>query len=123
GAEIEKNGNQARISGGQKLHAIEATIPGDISSAAFFLCAAGLFPGSQLVIHDLLMNPTRARLLEILIALGLKISVTQMEEHNYELSGSVQVEGQTLRGLSLAGADTAALIDEVPVLAAIAPYT
>jgi len=123
GAEVERNGNAVSISGGQKLHAIETAIPGDISSAAFFLCAAGLFPGSSLVIHDLLMNPTRARLLDILISLGVGISVTQVEEQHHELRGTVQVEGKTLRGLSLAGADTAALIDEIPVLAAIAPYT
>ena len=55
------------IAGGQKLTAIEAGIPGDISSAAFFLCAAALFPGSKLIIDHLLMNPTRARLLDILI--------------------------------------------------------
>lgn len=123
GAEVIQNGNQVSIAGGQKLHAIEATVPGDISSAAFFLCAAGLFPGSQLVIQDLLMNPTRARLLEILISLGVGISIAQVEEQHHELRGSVQVEGRSLRGLSLGGADSAALIDEIPVLAAIAPYT
>ena len=80
-------GNEVRIAGGQKLRAIEAVIPGDISSAAFFLCAAGLFPGSQLVIEDLLMNPTRARLLDILILMGVGISVTQLEEQQGELRG------------------------------------
>jgi 3-phosphoshikimate 1-carboxyvinyltransferase len=123
GATIEQNGNEVRINGRQKLRAIEAAVPGDISSAAFFLCAAGLFPGSQLVIHDLLLNPTRARLLEVLISLGIGISATQLDEQHHELRGTVQVEGRRLRGLSLAGADTAALIDEIPVLAAIAPYS
>jgi 3-phosphoshikimate 1-carboxyvinyltransferase len=123
GADVKQSCNEVRIAGGQKLHGINATIPGDISSAAFFLCAAGLFLGSQLVIHDLLMNPTRARLLEILIGLGIAIAVTQVEEQHHELRGTVQVEGRTLGGLSLAGADTAALIDEIPVLAAMAPYT
>lgn len=123
GAKVEIQGNTIRIRGGQELHAIEAAIPGDLSSAAFFLCAAALFPGSQVVITDLLLNPTRARLLEILISLGLGISITQMEEQHGELRGSVQVEGQTLTQATIAGADTAALIDEIPVLAAIAPYT
>ena len=123
GAEVSRQGNRARIRGGQKLHAIDATIPGDISSAAFFLCAAGLFPGSQLTINNLLMNPTRARLLDVLIQLGLRISVTQLEERDGELVGSVQAEGKSLTGLTISGADTAALIDELPVLAAIAPYT
>ena len=123
GAQLKHRGNEARITGGQKLHAIEAQIPGDLSSAAFFLCAAALFPGSQLTITALLMNPTRARLLDILISMGARISVTQLEEQHGELRGTVRVEGGTLAGAIIAGADTAALIDEIPVLAAIAPYT
>jgi 3-phosphoshikimate 1-carboxyvinyltransferase len=69
------------------------------------------------------MNPTRARLLDILVQMGLRISVTQLEEVNGELVGTLQVEGGRLKGATIAGADTAALIDEIPVLAAIAPYT
>jgi 3-phosphoshikimate 1-carboxyvinyltransferase len=123
GAELKHRGNEARIAGGQKLRVIEATIPGDVSSAAFFLCAAALFPGSQLVINGLLLNPTRARLLDILISMGVGISVTQVEEQHGELQGTVHVEGNSLNGATIAGADSAALIDEIPVLAAIAPYT
>src|SRR5580698_9119885 len=123
GAEVNQHGNQARIAGGQKLHAIEAEIPGDLSSAAFFLCAAALFPGSRLLVSGLLMNPTRARLLDILILMGVGISVAELEDKHGELVGSVEVDGRDLRGATLAGADTAALIDEIPVLAAVAPYT
>lgn len=123
GAELTRNGNATRIRGGQKLHAVEARVPGDLSSAAFFLCAAALYPGSQLVIDTLLMNPTRARLLDILIALGVRISILQLEEQHGELVGTVQAEGHELKSVELAGADSAALIDEIPVLAAIAPYT
>lgn len=123
GAELRQVGNETRIAGGQKLRAIEAAIPGDISSAAFFLCAAALFPGAELTIEDLLMNPTRARLLDILILMGVGISVTQLQEQHGELRGLVKVEGRGLKGTTIAGADTAALIDEIPVLAAVAPYT
>lgn len=123
GAQVKLNGNQASIAGGQKLHAIDAEIPGDLSSAAFFLCAAALFPGSRLLISGLLMNPTRARLLDILIMMGVGITVAELEDHHGELVGSVEVDGRDLRGGTIAGADTAALIDELPVLAAIAPYT
>jgi 3-phosphoshikimate 1-carboxyvinyltransferase len=123
GAELKYDGNAVKIAGGQELHGIEAAIPGDLSSAAFFLCAAALFPGSQLSIPGLLMNPTRARLLDLLISLGVGISVTQLEETNGELIGTVQVEGRDLKSLTVAGADTAAVIDEIPVLAAIAPFT
>jgi 3-phosphoshikimate 1-carboxyvinyltransferase len=123
GAEVKQDGNQVTIAGGQKLHAINAEIPGDLSSAAFFLCAAALFPGSRLLISSLLMNPTRARLLDILIMMGVGITVAQLEDQQGELVGSVEVDGRDLRGGIIAGADTAALIDEIPVLAAIAPYT
>ena len=123
GAQLERKGNEVRIRGGQRLRGIEARIPGDISSAAFFLCAAALFPDSDLVVPALLMNPTRARLLDILAQMGLRIAVTQLEEVHGELVGSLRVEGSTLQGTTIAGADSAALIDEIPVLAAIAPYS
>jgi 3-phosphoshikimate 1-carboxyvinyltransferase len=123
GAELKQDGNQARIAGCQKLHAIEAEIPGDLSSAAFFLCAAALFPGSRLLISGLLMNPTRARLLDLLILMGVGISVAELEDKHGELVGTVEVNGRNLRGAVVAGADTAALIDEIPVLAAIAPFS
>jgi 3-phosphoshikimate 1-carboxyvinyltransferase len=123
GAQVERRGNAASIRGGQHLRGIEARIPGDLSSAAFFLCAAALFPGSQLIIPNLLMNPTRARLLDILMQMGLRIAVTQLEEIHGEMVGALQVEGSTLKGATIAGSDAAALIDEIPVLAAIAPYT
>jgi 3-phosphoshikimate 1-carboxyvinyltransferase len=123
GATVKQRGMESRIEGGQKLHAIEAQIPGDISSASFFLCAAALFPGSQLVIDDLLMNPTRTRLLDLLISMGAGLSVTQLEEQHGELRGTLHVEGGSLSGAVVSGADSAALIDEIPVLAAIAPHT
>jgi 3-phosphoshikimate 1-carboxyvinyltransferase len=123
GAEVERQGNASRIMGGQKLHAIEAHVPGDLSSAAFFLCAAALFPGSQITLPGILMNPTRARLLDILMQMGLKVSVAHLEEHHGELVGSIEARGAGWKGGLIAGADTAALIDEIPVLAAVAPYS
>jgi len=123
GVQVERSGNTTRIKGGQRLHALEAHIPGDLSSAAFFLCAAALFPESQLTLPGILMNPTRARLLDILIQMGLKISVAQLEEHHGELIGTIEVRGAAWKGGAISGADTAALIDEIPVLAATAPCT
>jgi 3-phosphoshikimate 1-carboxyvinyltransferase len=127
GAQLQRKraggGSEVRIRGGQRLHGIEARVPGDLSSAAFFLCAAALFPGSELTLPNLLMNPTRARLLDILMQMGLHISVTQLEEIHGEMVGSLQIEGAKLKGTTIAGADSAALIDEIPVLAAIAPFT
>jgi 3-phosphoshikimate 1-carboxyvinyltransferase len=123
GAELKTDRNQARIVGGQKLHAIDATIPGDISSAAFFLCAAALFPQSQLTLTGLGLNPTRSYLLDLLTAMGARISITQLEEKHGELVGTVQIVGSELRGSTIRSPQTELLIDEIPVLAAIAPYT
>ncbi len=123
GAKVERNGNVTSIRGGQPLAAIEAHVPGDLSSAAFFLCAAALFPGSQLSLLGILMNPSRARLLDILTQMGLKISVTQIEQHHGELVGAIEARGASWEGGIIAGSDTAALIDEIPVLAAVAPYS
>jgi len=123
GVEVGRSGNTARIRGGQKLSAIEAHVPGDLSSAAFFLCAAAMFPDSQITLPGILMNPTRARLLDILVLMGLRISVAHLEEHHGELIGAIEAGGGTWKGAVISGADTAALIDEIPVLAATAPYT
>jgi 3-phosphoshikimate 1-carboxyvinyltransferase len=125
GAEVQRTTDSVTIAGGQKLHGIEATVPGDMSSAAFFLCAAALFPESSLVFDQLGMNPTRATLLDVLTALGAKIHVLNLEENQGELIGSVQLTApsQGLGSTEIRGALAAQLIDELPVLAAIGPYT
>ena len=123
GAQIDRRMKEVSIEGGQELRAIEAMVPGDISSAAFFLCAAALFPDSQLSVPGLLLNPTRARLLDVLMGLGLRITMSELEEQHGELVGTLLVQGGALKGLRISSGDSAALIDEVPVLAAIAPYT
>ena len=123
GAEITRARNRVGIKGGQRLHAIEARIPGDMSTAAFFLCAAALFPESSLTIDGLLLNPTRAAVLDLLAAMGARILILSLEVHNGELVGTVKLEASALKGAIISGAQTTALIDELPVLAAIAPYT
>ena len=125
GASVERTLDSVSISGGQKLKAIEAAVPGDISSAAFFLCAAALFPDSNLVLDGLGLNPTRATLLDVLTALGATVAVLNLEEKNTELIGTVQLNApvQGMGGTTVSGALAAQLIDELPVLAAIAPYS
>ena len=124
GASLTRTEERLSIAGGQSLRAIEATVPGDISSAAFFLAAALLFPDSNLVLDSLGMNPTRAALLDVITTLGGKIKVLMVEEHHGELIGTIQVNRSAeLKGAEITGALSAQLIDELPVLAAIAPYT
>jgi 3-phosphoshikimate 1-carboxyvinyltransferase len=125
GAKLTRTVDSVSIEGPQALYAIEAAVPGDISSAAFFLCAAALFPGSSLVLDSLALNPTRATLLVVLTALGARIGVLILEEKNAELVGTVQVSApaEGLGSATISGALAAQLIDELPVLAAIGPYT
>jgi 3-phosphoshikimate 1-carboxyvinyltransferase len=125
GATVTRTLDSVSISGPQALRAIEAAVPGDISSAAFFLCAAALFTGSSLVLDSLGLNPTRAVLLDVLTALGAHVSILNIEEKNSELIGTVQVSApaEGLGSTEVSGALAAQLIDELPVLAAIAPYT
>jgi 3-phosphoshikimate 1-carboxyvinyltransferase len=125
GAKLSRTSNSISIAGPQSLHAIDAAVPGDLSSAAFFLCAAALFPGSSLVLDSVGLNPTRAALLDVLTALGAHIAVLNLEEKNAELVGTIQVSApaEGLGSAEVSGALAAQLIDELPVMAAIAPFT
>jgi 3-phosphoshikimate 1-carboxyvinyltransferase len=125
GAKLTRSIDSITINGPQQLHAIEAAVPGDISSAAFFLCAAALFPNSGLILDSIGLNPTRAALLDVLTTLGARIAVLQLQEVNSELVGTVQITADEsgLRSTEVSGALAAQLIDELPVLAAIGPYT
>jgi 3-phosphoshikimate 1-carboxyvinyltransferase len=124
GAELLRQDGRLSIAGGQKLKAIDATVPGDMSSAAFFLCASLLFEDSNLVLDSLGMNPTRATLLDVIAAMGGVVKVLDVAEQHGEMVGTIQVNrGRSLKGIEIAGELAAQLIDEIPVLAAIAPYT
>lgn len=125
GVRLARQRDTVSIAGGQSLHGVTTVIPGDISSAAFFLCAAALFPDSGLLLDNLGLNPTRATLLDVLATLGAKTSVLNLEQRSGELAGTVQLVAPKdgLTGATISGALAAQLIDELPVLAAIAPYT
>ena len=126
GATLSTANKRLAIPGGQQLQGIDATVPGDVSSAAFFLCAALLFPGSNLILDALGLNPTRSALLDVVSALGAKIRLLNVEEQHGELLGTIQVNAAapaSKKPFLIEGALTAQLIDELPVLAAIAPYT
>jgi 3-phosphoshikimate 1-carboxyvinyltransferase len=123
GAEVDTARNSASIEGGQELHPLEAYVPGDMSSAAFFMCAASIFPESNLVIDGVLLNPTRSALLDVLAAMGTRTSMVRVEEQHGELVGTITLIPGSGGPVSIEGAQTALLIDELPVLAAIAPYT
>lgn len=123
GVELERSRSTVSIRGGQTLTPLQAYVPGDSSSAAFFLCAAAIFPESNLVLDGVLLNPTRSALLDVLTAMGCRVSMLRVEEEHGELLGTIALVPGKGRYVVIAGAQTALLIDELPVLAAIAPYT
>lgn len=123
GVNVQRVQHRIALRGGQKLTAVDAIVPGDLSSAAFFLCAAAIFPDSNLVLDGVGMNPTRAVLLDVLASMGARTKVIRLEESQGELVGTITVEPGELLGADIKGDTTAAVVDEVPVLAAIAPYT
>jgi 3-phosphoshikimate 1-carboxyvinyltransferase len=126
GVKLERKDNRLHIRGGQKLKAIDSvTIPGDMSSAAFFLCAALLFEDSNLVLDSLGVNPTRAAMLDVVTAMGGVVKILDVQEQHGEMVGTIQVNRghEGLKGVDISGELAAQLIDELPVIAAIAPYS
>ena len=123
GAEVTRDGNRVSVRGGQKLRAVKTYVPGDLSSVTFFLCAAALFPGSNLVVDSVLLNPTRSVVLDVLSGMGVKINFLKVEEQYGEMVGTMQAEGGIFQGGEIRGAQSAALIDELPAIAAVAPYS
>jgi len=117
GVDLERGAGWARVSGPARLEARELRVPGDLSSAAFFLVAGAICPGSSLVLENVGVNPTRAALIDFLVAAGARIKVLDMRMANGEPSADLQILGSELQGGLIEGALTAALIDEIPVLA------
>jgi len=123
GANLTVDRKKITLEGRPKLTGREVAVPSDLSSAAFFLVAALLVPGSRLTIRGVGLNPTRSALLDFLTGMGAKIRIPELESHNGELAGEILVESGPLRGGVIEGAMTAALIDEIPVLAVLGAAT
>jgi 3-phosphoshikimate 1-carboxyvinyltransferase len=123
GADITTAARKITVMGRPKLAGRELVAPSDLSSAAFFIVAALLVPGSKLAIRGVGLNPTRSALLDFLTGMGAKIRILDLQSRNGELVGEILVEHSELRGGAVAGGLTAALIDEIPVLAVLGAAT
>jgi len=123
GADLSVERRRITIAGRPRLEGRELVVPADLSSAAFFLVAALLVPGSQLSILGVGLNPTRSALLDFLVGMGARIRVPNLESRSGELIGDLEVEYSALRGGTIEGGLTAALIDEIPVLAVLGAAT
>jgi len=117
GADVEVQKRSITITGRPRLLARDLEVPGDLSSAAFFLVAALLVPEAALTIHGVGLNPTRSALLDFLSEMGAPIKVLDVKQVGGELIGDVLIRSARVRGGLLEKARTAALIDEIPVLA------
>jgi 3-phosphoshikimate 1-carboxyvinyltransferase len=112
-----------RVTGGVELRPRDLTVPGDLSSGVFFLAAALILPESSLVLHDVGLNPTRTAVLDLLAGWGVPISLLSVREAGGELVGDVAVRHAPVEGGEIAGDEVAQLIDELPMLAALGPFT
>jgi 3-phosphoshikimate 1-carboxyvinyltransferase len=117
GAEIEVHQRVIKLTAGARLTGRELVVPGDLSSATFFLVAALLMPEASLVIHNVGLNPTRSALLDFLTGVGASIKVIDVKQSGGELIGSLRVRASKIKGGVIEGALTAGLIDEIPALA------
>jgi 3-phosphoshikimate 1-carboxyvinyltransferase len=119
GADVTIRKGVIRIEGRPRLTARELIVPGDLSSAAFFLVAGSIVPGSDLLLESVGLNPTRAELIDFLVGSGANIQVHDIRQTGGELVGNLRVRSGTIRGGVIEKGLTAALIDEIPVLAVL----
>ena len=110
------NGNPA-------LRPISADVPGDLSSAVFFIAAASVLPESNLYIANVGLNPTRSAILDFFNQMGATISIVNLQTKQGEVVGDLSVKGARLKGGVISGDLVPLLIDELPMLAALGPYT
>ena len=119
GAAVDVRGRVISVESRPRLRPLDLTVPGDLSSAAFFLVAALLLPGSHIVVEGVGLNPTRSELLDCLIAMGADLRVRNLALGAGEPSGDIEVRHSRILGGVIEKDLTAALIDEIPVLAVL----
>jgi 3-phosphoshikimate 1-carboxyvinyltransferase len=117
--DVHDNVKTIRVRGGSRLHGRDFTVPGDFSSAAFWIAAAAAMPGADLTITQLGLNGTRTGLLGVLGRMGARYAEA-VTDSTCEPVGNVRVYGRKLRGVKICGAEIANVIDELPIISAIA---
>ena len=123
GASLEQEGRTIRIHGRPRLKGRSVAVPGDLSSAVFFLVAAIVLPESNVMIHNVGLNPTRSAVLDVLGSMGAPVSLASIRSEHGELVGDVSIRHEPLKGGSIEGDVIAQLIDELPAIAVLGPYT
>ncbi|WP_170239408.1 3-phosphoshikimate 1-carboxyvinyltransferase [Streptococcus suis] len=118
GGHLSVNGKEIRITGGQEFTAQEIVVPGDISSAAFWLVAGLVVPGSKITLENVGINETRTGILDVIKAMGGKMTLSNVDE--IAKSATITVEYSSLQGTEIAGDLIPRLIDELPIIALLA---
>ena len=121
GVEIETNGNVITLNPPEDLHAVDIAVPSDISSAAYFLVAGAIVPGSELTIKNVGVNPTRTGIIDVLRSMGADITESNFREEAEPVC-DLTVRYSRLHGTEIGGAIIPRLIDELPVIAVAAAF-
>ncbi|MBS7345076.1 MAG: 3-phosphoshikimate 1-carboxyvinyltransferase [Caryophanon sp.] len=120
GARVDVVDGVVSFEGGQKLTATHVNVPGDISSAAFFLVAGAIAPKSEIVLENVGVNETRAGIIEVLQQMGANLEVKIDDETAAEPTATLTIRSSQLQGTTIGGAIIPTLIDEIPILALLA---
>jgi 3-phosphoshikimate 1-carboxyvinyltransferase len=123
GADIGRHQRTIAVRGRAHLEGKNLYVPGDFSSAAFFIVAGLVTPHSNLMLHNVGLNPTRTGILDVLVPMGGRVKVVNLEMMNGELIGDLHVEASQLRGGEIPESAVPGLIDELPVLAVLGTQT
>ncbi|RFU68490.1 3-phosphoshikimate 1-carboxyvinyltransferase [Peribacillus saganii] len=123
GGEISVNGNEVSVRGKQRFTGTTIKVPGDISSAAFFMVAAAIIPESEVTLVNVGLNPTRTGILDVMLAMGADVTVVpDSSEENAEPAGTIIVRSSQLKGTEIGGGLIPRLIDELPVISLLAAH-
>lgn len=122
GAKVRTEGTTAIIQPADELYACPVEVPGDISSAAFFLVAGLIIPHSEILIRNVGINPTRSGVLTVLQAMGADITLLDRHDRSGEPAANLLVRSSSLKGTTIEGSLIPALIDEIPILALAACF-
>jgi 3-phosphoshikimate 1-carboxyvinyltransferase len=122
GARVEQTGTHVALAGRQPLSGRRLQVPGDISSAAFWLAAAAALPESDVTIEQVGLNPTRTPILDVLHRMGARIETTLDDDQAEEPIGTIRIRHGELQPTVIAPDEVPGLIDELPVLAALATH-
>ncbi|WP_430138592.1 3-phosphoshikimate 1-carboxyvinyltransferase [Neobacillus pocheonensis] len=120
GGVIQKENQVITVKGGQKLTAATIHVPGDISSAAFFLVAGAIIPGSEIILKNVGLNPTRTGIIEVLKKMGADLEIIQNDSDSFEPVGDLLIKFSKLKGTVIEGDLIPRLIDEIPIIALLA---